>query len=815
MPRISTFSQDTTVSKQDQWIGTDSQTGDTKNYSIQSFVDLINDENLVNLFDGVLYKFTEIDTTAQGKGIINVTGTNTLSTAFSSITSIHLHVKDTDNKGVANYLEATLNNYIKISQQGNLNNFGIYEVTAIEDFNTYYKKLTLTIRDINNDVNGNMSPNENYFVSNYQAINDQDFSDNSVTEFGDVTNAGSGQIISGIERTNYNEIHQNGLRHADIVDDLTTQDAGVPLSANQGRVLKNAIDAINVLLTSDETDLDTIQEIVDYIEANRDTLENLGISNISGLQAALDSKVDKITGKGLSANDFTDALLTKLNGIADNAEVNVQADWNESVTTNDAYINNKPTDVTDLSVHNATELSDINSSGSGYIITNDERTSISGLESNGLETDEINVKGKLTVDKHITFNSTGLASEPLDDEAIYASAEGGTNKLTFKQNDYKYKLDYFSNHLKTGILEGGNITVLNSTQVRVASGKGIVVSYNKAVAGSAPTVQEVNWDQIDITVANLSAGNTEQANQWFYVDTAGVVQQQPGEFTDAQYKTTVILGSVIHSDGTVRFAKTFPTAAYGTHNEFSEFARIFGPLKKTGHTITANGSNLSLDRSAGTAFALGRNFTVDANNPSIITDGAQSTVNFYRYYQDGVAGFTQDDGPANAGYTVLDPTKYDDGTGTLATVGNNKFTTQRLYYFPGTPGIVVAYYGRNEYQSLDEANTQISAEPFTEATNTAQQAIFLGYVIMENTCTDLSAATNSRIIQGGLFRSVAFTSTGAAAGTSNISDLGDVQITSPVNDQILQYNTSVGAWENKDLQDYNSFSMAMSIALGG
>ena len=467
-----------------------------------------------------------------------------------------------------------------------------------------------------------------------------------------------------------------------------------------------------------------------------------------------------------------------------------------------------------MSLHNATELADINSSGSGYILTNDERTSISGLDSNGLDTDETKTKGKLSVVDHINF-PTSLSVEPTSDEAIYSETGVGSNKLTFKQNDYKYKLDYFSNHLKTGILEGGNITVLNSTQVRVASGKGIVVSYNKGVANTAPTIQEVNWDQIDVTVNNLNAGNPDQLNQWFYVDTAGVIQQQPGEFTDAQYKTTVVLGSAIHSDGTVRFAKTFPTAAYGTHNEFSEFARIFGPLKKTGHTITANGANLSLDRAAGTAFALGRNFSTDANNPSIITDGAQSIVNFYRYYQDGSGGFVLDDGVSNAGYTVLDPTKYDDGSGTLATVSAKKFTTQRLYYFPSTTGIVVAYYGRNEYDSLDAANTQISAEPFTEATNTAQQAIFLGYVIMENTCTDLSAATNSRIIQGGLFRSVAFTSTGAAAGTSNISDLGDVQVTSPANDQILQYNTNTGAWENKDLQDYNSFSMAMSIALGG
>nr|DAL46638.1 MAG TPA_asm: hypothetical protein [Caudoviricetes sp.] len=46
------------------------------------------------------------------------------------------------------------------------------------------------------------------------------------------------------------------------------------------------------------------------------------------------------TGKGLSTNDFTDELKSKLAGIADNAQVNVQSDWN--ATGGDAFIKNKP-----------------------------------------------------------------------------------------------------------------------------------------------------------------------------------------------------------------------------------------------------------------------------------------------------------------------------------------------------------------------------------------------------------------------------------------------------------------------------------------
>lgn len=50
--------------------------------------------------------------------------------------------------------------------------------------------------------------------------------------------------------------------------------------------------------------------------------------------------VQKEEGKGLSSNDFTDALLTKLNGVEEGAQKNVQSDWN--ATSGDAFIKNKP-----------------------------------------------------------------------------------------------------------------------------------------------------------------------------------------------------------------------------------------------------------------------------------------------------------------------------------------------------------------------------------------------------------------------------------------------------------------------------------------
>ena len=74
---------------------------------------------------------------------------------------------------------------------------------------------------------------------------------------------------------------------------------------------------------------------------NEDNFASYGIATTTDVSNAVKDKVDKVTGKGLSTNDFTDALLTKLNGIDANAQVNVQSDWN--ATSGDAFIKNKPT----------------------------------------------------------------------------------------------------------------------------------------------------------------------------------------------------------------------------------------------------------------------------------------------------------------------------------------------------------------------------------------------------------------------------------------------------------------------------------------
>ena len=51
------------------------------------------------------------------------------------------------------------------------------------------------------------------------------------------------------------------------------------------------VQQLSSLLQSDNASLDTLQELVDYVEVNRSTLENLSIASIAGLQSALEGKM--------------------------------------------------------------------------------------------------------------------------------------------------------------------------------------------------------------------------------------------------------------------------------------------------------------------------------------------------------------------------------------------------------------------------------------------------------------------------------------------------------------------------------------------
>ena len=141
--------------------------------------------------------------------------------------------------------------------------------------------------------------------------------------------------------------------------------SGETLSVSLGKTAKSISDYIthqsdnNKHVTTTEKSNWNDANAKKHVHGNQSILDTLTQPLLDKWNTVSD-KVDKVTGKGLSSNDFSTALLNKLNGIADGAEVNVQADWNITDSASDAFIKNKPASFPPSShTHTKAQISDM------------------------------------------------------------------------------------------------------------------------------------------------------------------------------------------------------------------------------------------------------------------------------------------------------------------------------------------------------------------------------------------------------------------------------------------------------------------------
>lgn len=169
------------------------------------------------------------------------------------------------------------------------------------------------------------------------------------------------------------------------------------------------------------------------------------------------NKVDKVSGKGLSTNDYTNEEKTKLAGIAEGAQKNVQPDW--ALTSGDGAIKNKPTIPTKVSQ-----------------LTNDS-----------------NYQTNSEVDTAITnkLNTLDLASEDipttLDEGAYFISSLRQENGLV------KAKRVYFTTQFMVNLEAAqsqGDVVTLAQLSTKISEAVGKITSFEYKVVDSLPAVSE-------------------------------------------------------------------------------------------------------------------------------------------------------------------------------------------------------------------------------------------------------------------------------------------------------------------------------------
>lgn len=409
---------------------------------------------------------------------------------------------------------------------------------------------------------------------------------------------------------------------------------------------------------------------------------------------------------------------------------------------------------------------------------------ISGSSAPGSTTASVQIYGDTSQTGYIRLNPvTTNIDNTISASYIYVS--GSTNDLYFTQNGEGYanttRLRWIEGNLYTGLLHGGLISTQSSTVFQVQSGSGIIVKLNASIPNDPyPTVQYLSWPTLSASIAPLSASFDQS---FVSINSSSAITVQGTPYNDGDYNTLIPIGIVLHQNhSTINAFQTFPSVGYGWKQRSFDFIKAFGPLKISGYTLIPSGSSTgSLYLTGGTSWVDGRNYTIDPNNPSYITEAVGiATSKIFRYYQSGSSwGYDTNNG---TGYASIDPTKYS-LNGVLTSVASNDWSIQRVFYFPNSATkALYIYYGNLTYPNKTDAIAGILTEPFSEAPNTAANAIFVGYMLLRNDA-NFTVGASYEFRSTGLFRAA-----GGGGGTS-----GGGGITTPGGSSTqIQYNNAGG-----------------------
>ena len=149
MARISSYPQDTTVQDTDAWIGSDSVTRATKQYTAEAVAKYLNINGKISISGQMIFKFVD-----------NATGTADFSgpadgSAMTAITTIQLSIIDKADQNVVKFIEYLVGNNVLIGEQNNISTFGHFTIDSYTATAGSANLYTLNLTNIGG--NGNIT----------------------------------------------------------------------------------------------------------------------------------------------------------------------------------------------------------------------------------------------------------------------------------------------------------------------------------------------------------------------------------------------------------------------------------------------------------------------------------------------------------------------------------------------------------------------------------------------------------------------------------------------------------------------------------
>jgi len=329
----------------------------------------------------------------------------------------------------------------------------------------------------------------------------------------------------------------------------------------------------------------------------------------------------------------------------------------------------------------------------------------------------------------------------------------------------------------TGIITGGEVTVNagDNTTFDVAAGTGRVVDYTDPLN---LIVTPVSWDAfIAESVPDISGDNFTAL---FIDDTGALNKAGDVNLTPNQIRENVMLGAVTHPLGTIiENAISNPIPVYNTILGVMDYIRAAGGIV-TGSAIAIPNANLTFKQEAGVFTNPFRNYAADKMATATIINDEADPKTFNYNHRDGVGGFTE-----LADTTLIDPDQYDDGSGTLASVPNNNWTWQPVF-FVGSVNRVAIGYSQFLYSSKSNAEDGIGQD-FSDFIQdpTLANSDLLGFFVLKEGATDLTDTSEADFI------SVFGAAGGGTSGASTFDQLTDTPANkSGFEDNILKVDSA-------------------------
>lgn len=290
--------------------------------------------------------------------------------------------------------------------------------------------------------------------------------------------------------------------------------------------------------------------------------------------------------------------------------------------------------------------------------------------------------------------------------------------------------------LATGVYKGGLLSVgAPTTTFSISDGNGAVV-FNTT---GTNTYTPVSWTGLtNITATHIASGLVS----YVAINSAGAVIQQLAPFTQAQSRSLIIIGSLIHVNLTnLDAVNNAQNVVLSPANLVVDLSVALGKFNVSGNIFSANGANLNLNKSLGVVYAIGSNWANSVNDPNRVSLAALTALAFQYRFQNGTNGATG---------IAVNPDIYD-LAGVSTAVPNNKFTIQRIYSFVSNN--VKIQPGQFVYNSLAEAKAAIQTEVFVTEASIEQNGLLRGFLIIKKGATSLTSATDVFFYEAGKFGS--------------------------------------------------------------